>query len=379
MSQTDRCTIVIIGFIREISNEPISQNIIDLCVRFYRNIHQIFAHNELQFYMVNIHQNGIANILMPNDKSNKVIKENKYQLSSSWCYIPNLISNHDGFIGGISKGETFPNNSPENPCVILFKANDNNNFMIEYNLIVSNETILTHNNRLKNYPIYCGKHGCIFEDNGYLYQFNSNNFNQKNGFNFTKIESEWKKKDLNDDNIWLSLCYQKQTETIFTISNTIESLSPISDLNVPFLKMNANGILTTQKKKSKKSKIAYCNVFDLNNKIWENVNNYEYETDFDDTFRRFGICENEYNLNIYIQSNCGHTAKYDFTKQLWYTIFEDVYNEEMHFGGTPLLWFDESPYILFCACDPYFGCFDERVKKWCKINDINHSISSLFL
>ena len=101
-----------------------------------------------------------------------------------------------------------------------------------------------------------------------------------------------------------------------------------------------------------------------------------------------GVCKhNIFNDDIiYIVSNNGYTAQYDFNKNKWIKIYDidGKINDNLNFDGAPFVWMDNDPNILYCAFNSFIGYLDLRqnYKKWIKISEIKQPISgnsTLFL
>ena len=92
---------------------------------------------------------------------------------------------------------------------------------------------------------------------------------------------------------------------------------------------------------------------------------------------------NIYVNNVYLVSNIGHVAIYDFNKNLWQTIYHEYQsnnsNSDMRFNKKPIIWtYQYMPNMLHCATAKYnkklvkyefkCRCFDLRTnkRKWRK-------------
>ena len=102
--------------------------------------------------------------------------------------------------------------------------------------------------------------------------------------------------------------------------------------------------------------VAKCAVYDLTNNEWVGLQELNYVAPLVDQYNfKCGLCTNDRRRNeVYLVSNIGHIAKYDFKMNQWMMIHCDYDDKEMRFGKKPLIWmYEYAPDIVYCAGSVY--------------------------
>eukprot|EP00484_Ammonia_sp_Unknown_P018736 CAMPEP_0197044598 /NCGR_PEP_ID=MMETSP1384-20130603/20619_1 /TAXON_ID=29189 /ORGANISM="Ammonia sp." /LENGTH=413 /DNA_ID=CAMNT_0042476085 /DNA_START=25 /DNA_END=1263 /DNA_ORIENTATION=+ len=114
-----------------------------------------------------------------------------------------------------------------------------------------------------------------------------------------------------------------------------------------------HGQSAVSKAPQNKIKGAKCGIYDLPSNRWKEASHFRANTylhDDEDNFR----CGLSYNVSggsaVYLVSNLGRTAKYDFVKNGWNILYENVSDaNDMRFEKGPIVWhYQYSPHVLYC-------------------------------
>ena len=89
----------------------------------------------------------------------------------------------------------------------------------------------------------------------------------------------------------------------------------------------------------------------MHSNTWKPASNFRLNTYLNDDEDNFkcGLCYNVCDGNkLYLVSNLGRTAKYDFHKNGWSVQYENTEKHEMRFDLGPIIWsYDYKPYVLY--------------------------------
>ena len=364
-----KLSMLIYGFIRTIhtrtSNSIFLLNIGSICYQYYMTPIYIFMYDHHAFHTldVTIPTSPVlaTNIIQTTDKSTSWNKP--FDLN---CYIPNIL-NISSLQSLIINSKT--NNKNEKYDAILCRAHSktinsgesSRSFYIFPNKAI---TIKPQQNQLQQHILLqsaTGNRGklikyMLFSDDKWgiiatggalvpiIYRLDLHSIKDCK-FIFDEVSNAQ-----NAENVWgthpgyqciryLMLKYLPDKEALFAVE----------------CKQEHGASACTKKAPHKSYKDARCGIFDLRSSKWSKCAPFRLSTYLDEDEENFhcGLCYNPCSPNqIYLVSSLGRTAKYDFGKNGWSVLYENVTDfsdMSMRYDMGPIVWsYQYEPHILYC-------------------------------
>eukprot|EP01084_Bolivina_argentea_P214614 364343_1 len=399
---------VVKGFIRTsqksfANNVIIPIEIIQICCKFYKKILKLFLFSSSRSWD---RKHGMIHELDTKFQVNTNIS-NPHQSQSNhlmqpFIYIENISSmmsvqhtskinsnkSYDGIVAvkGIERQNPqmlFLNGIPcfesaikaYHPCIMLFDNTkmDNNNNMV-YHTFISSTPV--DSNRIHQF-VHCGTNGIVHEYGGYLYRLNLTNLNLTS-FAFEPIHGIYGynvkfvgfiNPNSHDSVEYLSMSYLENTNKIFAIKNAWNSNCAHTEFS-----SSQQPMVTTEK-------YAKCGIFDFEKYEWKYIADCKYTKDKrnEHGFYQHESCHNSFNRDVlHVVSDKGHTATYDFNKNMWKTMADNCLNLGNTRWKKHLVWMDSKD-ILCCSDGRYFGYFDIRNNNtWNKMDSYYQILQTQF-